>query len=148
MRQSARKALNLRDGSRVQLLGVVGGVRNEALKRPPEAELYLLASLIPASPMSFVVRAPLPPSRLIANIQRTLQRVDPTVVVHDARPMAALVYDPLQLERMSSVIMTFFALAALLMVTLGVYGVVSPSVRQQTVELGRAWPSAPFPAIC
>jgi len=42
----------------------------------------------------------------------------------------------LQLERLSSIVMTFFGLAALLMATLGVYGVVSYFVRQRTVELG------------
>jgi len=42
----------------------------------------------------------------------------------------------LQLERLSSLVMTFFGLAALLMATLGIYGVMSYFVRQRTVELG------------
>ena len=42
----------------------------------------------------------------------------------------------LQLERLSSLVMTFFGLAALLMATLGIYGVVLYFVRQRTVELG------------
>ena len=44
--------------------------------------------------------------------------------------------DTLQLERLSSLVMTFFGLAALLMATLGIYGVMSYFVRQRTVELG------------
>src|SRR4026207_728442 len=44
--------------------------------------------------------------------------------------------DTLQLERLNSLVMTFFGLAALLMATLGIYGVVSYFVRQRTVELG------------
>jgi sigma-B regulation protein RsbU (phosphoserine phosphatase) len=46
------------------------------------------------------------------------------------------VRDTLQLERLSALVMTFFGLAALLMATLGIYGVVSYFVRQRTVELG------------
>ena len=53
-----------------------------------------------------------------------------------SRTMHDIVRDTLQLERLSSLVMTFFALAALLMATLGIYGVVSYFVRQRTVELG------------
>ena len=46
----------------------------------------------------------------------------------------------LQLERLSSLLMTFFGLAALLMATLGIYGVVSYFVRQRTMRAGtRGW---------
>ena len=44
--------------------------------------------------------------------------------------------DSTSLERIGSFMMTFFALAALLMATLGIYGVVSYAVRQATVEIG------------
>ena len=50
--------------------------------------------------------------------------------------MTDIVQDSLQLERVSSLVMTFFGLGALLMATLGIYGVVSYGVRQRTVELG------------
>ena len=56
--------------------------------------------------------------------------------MNDVRTMNDDVRDTLQLERLSSLVMTFFGLAALLMATLGIYGVVSYFVRQRTVELG------------
>jgi predicted permease len=124
------------DGERVQILGVVGDVRNDGLKKPTEAELYLLTAIIPVSPMRFVVRSALSPARVISDVRRAVQRVDPTVVVHDVKTMNAVIHDSLQLERISSFVMTFFALTALLMATLGIYGVVSHSVQQRTVELG------------
>jgi ABC-type antimicrobial peptide transport system permease subunit len=49
--------------------------------------------------------------------------------------MNDIVRATLQLERLSSRVMTFFGLAALLMATLGIYGVLSYFVRQRTVEL-------------
>ena len=50
--------------------------------------------------------------------------------------MRDIVRDSMSLERVGSFMMLFFALAALLMASLGIYGVVSYSVRQATVEIG------------
>jgi serine phosphatase RsbU (regulator of sigma subunit) len=56
--------------------------------------------------------------------------------MNNVRTMNDIVRDTLRLERLSSLVMTFFGLTALLMATLGIYGVMSYSVRQRTVELG------------
>ena len=128
--------LNRPDGTRIQIVGVVADVRNNGLNKAPEAEVFLLGTLIPVNPMKFVVRSPLPAERLLPEIRRAIHTVDPTLAIHDARTMATIVYDSLQLERVSSVTMTSFAIAAVLMAALGIYGVVSYSVRQRTVEVG------------
>jgi predicted permease len=127
---------NRPDGDRFQVVGVVGDVRNDGLNKPTESELYLLGTIIPVNPMRFLVRSPMPPSRLIPDIRRAVQRIDPTLVVHDAATMNAIARESLQLVRVGSYMMTFFAGAALLMATLGTYGVVSYSVRQRTTEIG------------
>src|SRR4030095_10837473 len=58
------------------------------------------------------------------------------MAMEDVQTMNAAVRDTLQLERLSSLVMTFFGLAALLMAALRIYGVVSDFVLQRTVELG------------
>jgi chromosome condensin MukBEF complex kleisin-like MukF subunit len=83
-----------------------------------------------------VVRSGLPADQLIAAVRRTVRQADPTLVMEDARTINDIVLNNLQLERLSSLVMTFFGLAALLMATLGIYGVVSYFVRQRSVELG------------
>src|SRR5205823_13173508 len=83
-----------------------------------------------------VVRSDLPADQLIPAVRRTIRQTDPTVVMNGVRTMNDVVRDTLQLERLSSLVMMFFGLAALLMATLGIYGVVSYFVRQRTVELG------------
>ena len=124
------------NGSRFEVIGVVGDVRNFGLNRPPEPQIYMPASVLGANPMNVVVRSDLPTDQVIAAVRRTIRQIDPTLVMEDVSTMDDVVSDTLQLERLSSLVMTFFGLAALLMATLGIYGVMSYFVRQRTVELG------------
>jgi len=128
--------LNSDTGALFHIVGVVGDVRNNGLNNPTEPEIYLLPALFPINPMNVLVRSSLPEAQLAAAVRRTIQRADPTLALRDVRMMRNIVRDSLQLERISSLVMTFFAMAALLMATLGIYGVVSYSARQRTVELG------------
>ncbi len=130
----ASARLSRPDDDRFEVVGVVGDVRNNGLNRPPAPELYVAAPSI--SPMNVVVRSDLPADQLIAAVRRAIRQADPTLVMENVRTIHDIVLSNLQLERLSSLVMTFFGLAALLMATLGIYGVVSYFVRQRTVELG------------
>jgi predicted permease len=123
-------------GSWLEVVGVVGDVRNNGRNRPAMSEIYLLAPLLGVDTMNVVVRSDLPADQLMANIRRTVRQADPTAAMGDIRTMNDALGDALQLERLSSLVMMFFGVAALLMATLGIYGVVSYFVRQRTVELG------------
>jgi putative ABC transport system permease protein len=122
------------DGDRFSIVGVVGDVRNFGLNRPSQPELYLAASA--PNPMYVVVRSTLPTDQLIGTVRRVLRQANPLLPIDNVRTLTDVVSDTLQLERLSSMVMTFFALAALLMATLGIYGLMSYFVRQRTVELG------------
>ena len=124
------------DGSRVQIVGVVGDVRNDGLGKPTVPEVYLASAFVTVNPMRFIVRSALPPETLIPEVRRAVQTLDPTQPIHHVAMLRDIVHDSMSLERVRSFMMLFFALAALLMATLGIYGVVSYSVRQSTVEIG------------
>jgi predicted permease len=125
------------DGYQLEVVGVVGDTRNDGLKRPAAPQIYLVPSVaLGANPMNVVVRSDLPADQVIAAVRGTIRQADPTLVMENVRTIDDIVQGALQLERLSSLVMTFFGLAALLMATLGIYGVVSYFVRQRTVELG------------
>ena len=124
------------DGDRFHVVGVVGDGRNNGLNHPAIPELYLPAAVRNVNTMNVVVRSDLPADRVIAAVRRSIQETDPTLVMERVSTMKDIVRGMLQLERLSSRVMIFFGLAALLMATLGIYGVLSYFVRQRTVELG------------
>jgi predicted permease len=123
-------------GSRFQVVGVVGDIRNDGLGKPTVPEIYIPSIISSANPMSVMVRSSQPPERLIPEVRRAVQGVDPTLPIHDVQTMNDVVTTSLALERVGSLMTTFFALAALLMATLGIYGLVAYGVRQRTVEIG------------
>jgi len=128
--------LSQADGDSFTIVGVVGDIRNGGLKRPPSPELYMSPYIFPVNPMSVVVRSALPTDQLIGAVRRSIRQANPLLPIGDARTMNDVTGDTLQLERLSSLVMTFFGLAALIMATLGIYGVMSYFVRQRTMELG------------
>jgi len=123
-------------GDPFQVLGVVGDVKNNGLDNDTVPEIYLSAAVVSVNPMKFVVRSPLPAKTLVSEVQRAIHNVNPAQPIHEIRMMSDIVRDSVSLKRAASYVMTFFALAALLMAAIGAYGVVSYSVRQRTVDMG------------
>jgi predicted permease len=123
-------------GGRFQVVGVVGDVKNGGLDSPTVPEIYLHSAVAPMNPMHFVVRSALPPKMLIPAVRRAIRNVNPAQPIHEVKMMSEIVRESVSLKLVASSVMAFFAFAALLMATLGTYGVVSYSVRQRTVEMG------------
>ncbi len=130
----ATARLSTPDNDRFEVVGVVGDTRNEGLNRPAVPEIYVAAPGI--NPMNVVVRSELLATQTIGALRGAIRQADPTLVIENERTIPDLVLANVTLERLSSLIMTVFGVAALVMATLGIYGVVSYFVRQRTVELG------------
>jgi putative ABC transport system permease protein len=123
-------------GDRIRIAGVVADTRNQGLAKPPKPEMYISNAIFAVQRMHFMVRSARPESSLAPELRRAVESVEASQPIHNIQAVADIIGGSLSLERISSLLTGFFALAALLMATLGVYGVVAYSVRHRTVEIG------------
>jgi putative ABC transport system permease protein len=121
---------------RLRVVGIVGDLRNSSLNDPPRPEIYLSFRYVPPPEMEWVVRSQLDPGTLVRDLRQAVQRVDPEQSIFRERPMEDIVAESLSSQRLQAFMVSFFAVSALLLSILGVYGVVSYSVRQRTSEIG------------
>ncbi len=127
------------DKGRFRIAGVVGDVRDISMSHPPRGDVYLSYRQVPPEVMLWAVRSPLDQATLTRALSAAARSVDPEQPIFDIRPLWQVVRDSLSLDRLETVMVSFFALSALLLSMLGVYGIVSYSVRQRTPEMGTAW---------
>jgi ABC-type antimicrobial peptide transport system permease subunit len=122
--------------TRFQVIGVASDVKNDGLDNPTVPEIYLPAFYDRVETMRFVVRSARPAASLVADIRNVVRSVDSEQPIHDVATMREIIQQTITLERAASFLTAFFAGAALLMAMLGIYGVISYSVRQRAVEIG------------
>ncbi|MCL4402462.1 MAG: ABC transporter permease [Acidobacteria bacterium] len=132
-----RFRLNPRSGrSWITVVGVIHDVKHFGLdgKRWPEA--YFAERQRGWPNMRVVVRTTADPQALMPVIRTTLRRIDPNIPVAEVRSMEKIVADSVAPRRLSMVLVTSFAGLALLLASIGTYGVISNSVVERRHELG------------
>ena len=120
----------------LEVIGVVGRLRHQALDRDARAEVFLPLSQTPFGSMTFVVRTTGDAGALIPALRARIWEVDGTLPVYDASTVDTLVAQTLAPRRFVTNLLSVLAALAFLLATLGIYGMLVFSTAQRTREIG------------
>jgi len=118
-----------------QVVGVVGDVREDGMDRPPQPYVYW-----PEKQSEFAgylaLRGRSDPMKLLPLVRRAVRNADPHATIYRPRRMADVVRDSTWRLNYSAMLLGGLAGLSLLLAVVGVYGVLSFSVRERTQEIG------------
>ena len=128
-----------------QIIGIVGDVRQSGLSQPSNPIMYVPITQVNDGimalnnriiPMTWVVRTKLPPFSLSADIQRQLRDSSSGLPVAHIRSMQQVVGESTARNDFYMTLLSIFAGVALVLASIGVYGLMAYSVQQRTQEIG------------
>jgi ABC-type antimicrobial peptide transport system permease subunit len=118
------------------IVGVVGDVKTAGLDQDALPQFYTPLSQDPGPAMSIVLRTAADPLKTAHLAAEVIHALDPEMPVFDIKTMDDRVAQTIAQPRFETVLLTFFAAAALLLAAVGIFGVVAHATVRRTQEIG------------
>ena len=118
------------------VVGVVRHVRHRSPVEEVRDQVYFPERQVPRNPAVYLIETHGDPNALAAPVRDAVRALDPALPIYDLRPLDAYVAEARALRRFTAVLAVVFAVAALTLACVGIYGVVAYSVTERHREFG------------
>jgi putative ABC transport system permease protein len=118
------------------VIGVVGNVRNLSLENEARPAFYFSYGHVGMGGLTVVVRTAAQPESLLSALRAQVLELDPNLPIYSVSAMEKLVSNASGQPKFYTLLLGIFGVVALMLASIGIYGVISCSVTQRTQEIG------------